>query len=143
MDHFAGTGDHNSMRSQIENENNFQDLMNSIANGNAASMFGIANSGSTTPVFGNGGYESSRTLGFDGYSSSFGEMSGGTKLHQSMNPARSMGGASDGLTRDFLGAAGMTRRDQPHNHHGLDIGSFDSKIKSNNNSRTFQGGNLQ
>lgn len=144
MTHFAGTGDHGSIRSQIENENNFQDLMNSLANGNAASMFGVANSGTTTAVFGNGGYEPNRTLGFDGYSSNFGEVTDDTKLHQSMNPARNMaGGGSDGLTRDFLGVAGMMRRDQQHNHHGLDIGSFDSKLKSNTNTRTFQGGNLQ
>ncbi|KAI3921131.1 hypothetical protein MKX01_036110 [Papaver californicum] len=123
-----------SLRSQIENENNLQDLMNSLANGNS-SIFGGGSSGAFNTFGGNnntsstggqepnfGGFNSNRvTLEQQQHhqlsSSNLSSMDD-PKLHQNLTV--SMGG-SDRLTRDFLGVGGrmvrsmgggMSQRDQ-------------------------------
>ncbi|XP_058090469.1 protein indeterminate-domain 5, chloroplastic-like [Magnolia sinica] len=146
---FGGGGGEN-MRSQLENESHFQDLMNSLTNG-SSSMFGGGSGGVATFT---GGHE--QETGFGGFNASRVSMEqhhhntnlcniDEAKLHQ--NLAMSIGG-SDRLTRDFLGVAGMVRSmsgtiSQRDQHHGIDIGSLDSEMKSATTNRTFGGGNLQ
>lgn len=104
-------------RAQMENEANLQDLMNSLANGNA----GIFN--------GFGHHQGLNEIDHHPHES---------KLHQSL-----MGGGSDGLTRDFLGVGsvvrglggGLGQRDQNQ------MGSLNSG--STGGSRSFGGGSLQ
>ncbi|XP_010270755.1 PREDICTED: protein indeterminate-domain 5, chloroplastic-like [Nelumbo nucifera] len=152
---FGGGGGGENMRSQLENENNFQDLMNSLANG-GSSIFGSGSGG--VPGFGgnctSGGHEQEASFGgFNANRISLDQHHHSTnlcnmdesKLHQ--NLAVSIGG-SDRLTRDFLGVGGMVRSmsggiPQREQHHGLDISSLDSEMKSATSNRPFGGGNLQ
>ncbi|XXG60178.1 hypothetical protein AAC387_Pa04g2145 [Persea americana] len=124
---FSSGGDEN-LRSQLENESHFQDLlMNSLASGNS-SMFGGGSafgSGCTS-----GGHEQDTGYGGFGASRNLSNMA-----------------ASDRLTRDFLGVGGMVRRtasQREQHHHGIDIGSLDSEMKSSPAmNQPFGGGNLQ
>ncbi|KAJ4960093.1 hypothetical protein NE237_020003 [Protea cynaroides] len=138
---FGGSG-RETLKSQLENENHLQDLMNSLANV-GSSIFGAASRG--VPNFGvnctSGGHE--QETNFNGFNDNFGKMDE-PKLHQ--NLAVSLG-RSDGLTRDFLGVGGMVRSmggglSQKEQHHGIDIGSLDPIMKSTTG-RSFGGGNLQ
>ncbi|OVA01081.1 zinc finger protein [Macleaya cordata] len=157
----GGGGGGESLRSQIENENHLQDLMNSLANG-TSSIFGSGSGGMNTF----GGNCTSSTVGHGQENTNFGgfntnrisleqhhsnsnlsNMDDQAKLHQNLTV--SIGG-SDRLTRDFLGVGGMVRsmggiaqRDQQQQHHGIDIGSLDSEMKSATANRSFGGGNLQ
>lgn len=128
---FSSSGGEN-LRSQLESETHFQDLMNSLTNGSSC-MFGGGSGGVATFD----GPE--QETGFGGFNSSR------VSLEQQHNLAASLGG-SDGLTRDFLGVGGITRSmsgamSQRGKHHGIDYGSFDSELKSAN--RPFGGSNLQ
>ncbi|KAJ6815197.1 uncharacterized protein M6B38_135715 [Iris pallida] len=56
---------------------------------------------------------------------------------------RSMG-ASDGLTRDFLGVGSVVRMSQREQHHGIDIGALEPELKpTNSGPRSFPGGSMQ
>ncbi|KAI3831039.1 hypothetical protein MKX03_011646 [Papaver bracteatum] len=164
----SGGGGGESLRSQIENENHLQDLMNSLANGNS-SIFGGGPSGGTN-TFGannNTGGQESNFGGFNSNrvtleqqqqqhhqhgSSNLSSMED-PKLHQNLTV--SMGG-SDRLTRDFLGVGGgmvrsmgggISQRDQQQQQqqqqHNSDLSSLDSEMKSGSANRSFGGGNLQ
>ncbi|XP_072976156.1 protein indeterminate-domain 4, chloroplastic-like [Typha angustifolia] len=122
---FGGAGE--GSRTQVESENNFEDLMNSLANGNS-NMFGGNAGGGVAP--------------FGGFNQGLGGMDDG-KLHQSLS-------IGDRLTRDFLGVGSMVRGmgggggiSQREQHHGLDMSSLDSEMKSGTSSRSFGSGNLQ
>ncbi|KAF8398816.1 hypothetical protein HHK36_014676 [Tetracentron sinense] len=150
-----GGGGRESIGSQMENENQFQDLMNSLANG-SSSIFGGGSAGVST--FGGncntGGHEQETSFGgFNVNRDSLGQHHRNTnlckidesKLHQNLTV--SIGG-SDGLTRDFLGVGGMPRGigggiSQREQQHSIDISSLDSEIKSPAVNRSFGGGNLQ
>ncbi|KAF6174616.1 hypothetical protein GIB67_006268 [Kingdonia uniflora] len=155
----GGGGGSESLRSQMENENHLQDLMNSLANGNST-IFG----GNPTTFGGQessfGGFNSNRlTLDQQGSSSNMSTIDE-SKLHQ--NLSMNMAGSERLSTRDFLGVGGMVRsmsggisqrepqqqqqqsQQQQHQHHGIDISSLDSEMKSAAAaSRSFGGGNLQ
>ncbi|XP_068639716.1 protein indeterminate-domain 5, chloroplastic-like [Aristolochia californica] len=150
---FGGGGGGDTMRSQMENETHLQDLMNSLANG-GSNIFGGSSGGMST--FGgncsSGGHEQDAAFGtFNAGRISVEQQHQNlcnmdeTKLHQNLTV--SIGG-SDRLTRDFLGVGGMVRSigggiSQREQHHGLDIGSLDSEMKSaSGGSRSF-GGSLQ
>eukprot|EP00268_Persea_americana_P006240 TRINITY_DN1224_c1_g1_i3.p1 TRINITY_DN1224_c1_g1~~TRINITY_DN1224_c1_g1_i3.p1 ORF type:complete len:604 (+),score=123.60 TRINITY_DN1224_c1_g1_i3:632-2443(+) len=151
---FGGGGGGESMRSQLDNETQLQDLMNSLTNGNS-SLFG-GGSGVAAPQFGGscapeqetgfGGFNAGRTsLEQQNHSSHLSNLDE-AKLHQ--NLAASMGG-SDRLTRDFLGVGGMVRSisgamSQRDQHHGsINFGSLDSEMKNAASAtRSFGGGNL-
>ncbi|XP_043715255.1 protein indeterminate-domain 4, chloroplastic-like [Telopea speciosissima] len=135
---FGGSGGE-TLRSQLENENHLQDLMNSLANG-GSSIFGHEQETSF------GGFNPNRmSLEQHHHNTNFGNMDE-PKLHQNLTV--NLGG-SDRLTRDFLGVGGMVRnigggglsqRDQQH--HGIDhISSLDPEMKSATG--RFGGGNLQ
>lgn len=126
---FSSGGDEN-LRSQLENETHFQHLlMNSLASGNS-SIFGGGS------AFGSGctsGGPDQQDTGYGGFSS---------------NRNLSNMGASDRLTRDFLGVGGMVRRtasQREQHHHGIDIDSMDSEMKSSPamNQSFGRGANLQ
>ncbi|OAY75677.1 Protein indeterminate-domain 5, chloroplastic [Ananas comosus] len=116
-----------SSRAQVEHENHFQDLMNSLANA-SSNMFG-----------GSGG-------GGGGVAAAF----GGNYMSSGQEQETGLGGF-DRLTRDFLGVGGSMVRgmgggiSQREQHHGLDMGSLDSEMKSGGaaSSRSFGSGNLQ
>ncbi|RWV88426.1 hypothetical protein GW17_00049485 [Ensete ventricosum] len=118
----GGGGGGESSRIRVGNENHFQDIMNSLANGNGGGVFG--------------GFHQ----GLDGM--------GENKLQRNL----SMGGfgGSDRLTRDFLGVGGMMRSmvggiPQREQQLGLDTtSSMDhSEMKSGSSTRSFGGGRLQ
>ncbi|XP_042514813.1 protein indeterminate-domain 5, chloroplastic-like isoform X2 [Macadamia integrifolia] len=158
---FGGGGGENLRASQLENENQLQDLMNSLANGSSSINFGAPSGG--VPTYGvsgtSGGHE--QETNFGGFNpnrmslehhhhhhrnTNFGNMEE-PKLHQNLTV--SLGG-SDRLTRDFLGVGGMVRgmgggmsqRDHQQ-HHGIDISSLDPEIKSATGRSFVGGGNLQ
>ncbi|KAA8532376.1 hypothetical protein F0562_032369 [Nyssa sinensis] len=130
-----------TLRSQMENENQLQGLLNSFANG-SSSIFG-------------GGNELDNN--FDGFNESvipmkqqhnntnFGNLDE-AKLHQ--NFAASIGG-SDKLTLDFLGVGGGMVRNmggafsQREQQLGIDMSSLDPKIKSAQTSHVFGNPKLQ
>ena len=117
-----------SLRSQIENGNNLQGLMNSIANANP-SMFGGSGRGQDNNFVGfNGG---GVTLDQHHSNTNFSSMDE-AKLHQ--NLAVSFGG-SDKLTLDFLGVGGMVRNmgggySQREQQHAINMSSLESDLKS-------------
>ncbi|URD92704.1 zinc finger protein [Musa troglodytarum] len=80
-DEFKNSGPGQSSRTQVENDNHFQNLMFSLANGSSG-------------IFGGG---NERETGLGGFSPGLCNLSSG-----------GMGGA-DGLTRDFLGVGGLMR----------------------------------
>ncbi|MQM21565.1 hypothetical protein Taro_054607 [Colocasia esculenta] len=147
---FGGGTD--GMRAQVENEAQLQDLMNSLANGGAG-VFGGGSGvpGAAAAAFGGsctgGGHE--QEAAFGGFDPNLCSMDEAKMLHQ-QNPSMGSIGGSDRLTRDFLGVGsmvrsmsnGMPQREQQH-HHGIDIGSLGSEMKSASTSRSFAGGNLQ
>lgn len=113
---FATISSKASMSTQMENEANLQNLMNSLANGNAG-IFGGSSGGRGCEV----------GSGYDGFS-----------------PNLSIGGGgSDGLTRDFLGVGSAGRvlganvLAQGEKHH--QVGSMDSRSSS----LPFGGGSLE
>lgn len=79
-----------NLRAHMESDASIQDLMNSLANGNAGIFGGSAGGG------GGGGLE--------GFNLGLAEMNE-SKLHQNLT----MGAGSDGLTRDFLGVGSVFR----------------------------------
>ncbi|KAK1272544.1 Zinc finger protein MAGPIE [Acorus gramineus] len=137
------------IRSQMENETHFQDLMNSLANG-SSNIFGGGGGGGGGGVPGYGGHEHETGFGMFNHhhhhNTSLSSMDEQAKLHRSLSTATSMGG-SDRLTRDFLGVGGMVRSvgggmPPQRDHHGIDIGSLDSEM--NSAARSFTAGkNLQ
>ncbi|KAF8407490.1 hypothetical protein HHK36_006624 [Tetracentron sinense] len=149
------SGGGESIRSQMEHENQFQDLMNAFASG-SSSIFG----GGSTVVntFGGnctngeheqeisfGGFNENRILLEQQHCNSNLGSTDESKLHQ--NLTESIGG-SDGLTRDFLGVSGMVRNiggiSQREQHHSIDISSLDSEMKSTIVNRAFgRSGNMQ
>ncbi|URD72809.1 C2H2 zinc finger protein [Musa troglodytarum] len=118
----AGGGGGESSRTRVGNENHFQDIMNSLANGNGG-VFGGFNQG------------------LDGM--------GENKLHRNLSMAGF--GGSDRLTRDFLGVGGMMRSmvggipQREQQHLGIDTtSSMDhSEMKSGSSTRSLGGGRLQ
>ncbi|CAL9759055.1 unnamed protein product [Musa acuminata subsp. burmannicoides] len=118
----GGGGGGEISRTGVGNENHFQDIMNSLANGNGG-VFGGFNQG------------------LDGM--------GENKLHRNLSMGGF--GGSDRLTRDFLGVGGMMRSmvggiPQREQHHlGIDTtSSMDhSEMKSGSSTRSFGGGRLQ
>ncbi|KAF9624097.1 hypothetical protein IFM89_007795 [Coptis chinensis] len=146
---FTGGSSGENLRSQIENENHLQDLMNSLANGNSP-IFGSG----PNSYGGNGGHgQETSFTGFNTNRLSLDQQHSNSNLHNMdetkmhQNLTVSIGG-SDRLTRDFLGVGGMVRSmsggvSQREQHHGLDISSLDSDIKSAAENRSFGGGNLQ
>ncbi|XP_010904556.1 protein indeterminate-domain 4, chloroplastic [Elaeis guineensis] len=137
-----GSGD--ALRFQMENETRLQDLMNSLANGNAG-LFGgsggvAAFAGSCTT----GGHEQ-QAGGIGGFNSGLCNMDE-AKFQHNISPGNL--GGSDGLTRDFLGVGNMVRSmggglSQRGRHHGIDISSMDHEMKSATSSQSFDGGTLQ
>ncbi|KAJ4973955.1 hypothetical protein NE237_007129 [Protea cynaroides] len=143
-----GGGGGETLKSQLENENHLQDLMNSLASG-GSSIFGAASGG--VPTFGSGGHEQDNFGGYNAnrmsleqhhQNTNFGNMDE-PKLHQNLTVSL---GASDRLTRDFLGVGGMIRSMggglSQREQHGIDISSLDPEMKSPSG-RSFGGGNLQ
>lgn len=139
-----------NLRSHMDNDNHFQGLMNSLANGNSSIIFGASTSSS--------GHQPDNTfLGFNGRgmtlehhkNASFSKVDEAKLHHQSLGV--SMGG-SDRLTLDFLGVGGMVRNvtagfSQREQRHGsIDITSLDPEIKTAavpQGSRPFAGSKLQ
>lgn len=121
-----GFGSSSSSRSQVENENHLQDIMNSFANGNSG-------------IFTGGGEQETK---FGDYNAGFCHIDEGS-YH------------NNGLTRDFLGVGSLLRsmgggissqREQQHHHqHGvIDIsGSLDTEMKPASSSRSFASGTLR
>ncbi|CAL9073688.1 unnamed protein product [Musa acuminata var. zebrina] len=112
---------------QVENESHFQDLMNSLTNGN-------------TGTFNGGDHQKT---GFGGFISGIGNMNE-SKLQRNLSASGL--GTSDSLTRDFLGVGSMMRRGgitQREQHLGIDISSLDPELKSGSSTRSFVGGSLQ
>lgn len=149
---FNGGGGGERMRSQLDNETQLQDLMNSLTNG-SSSIFG-GGSGGVAPFGGGctpeqetcfGSFNAGRVSLEQQHHNSHLSNLDQAKLHQ--NFAASMGG-SDRLTRDFLGVGGMVRSmsgalSQRDQHHGIDFASLDSQMKSAASAtRSFGGGNL-
>ncbi|KAF5197514.1 indeterminate-domain 5, chloroplastic-like [Thalictrum thalictroides] len=147
---FSSGGGGENLRSQMENDSHLQDIiMNNFANG-GSQMFG---SGSNS--FGGSGGHGQETS-FAGFNSnrlsldqqhSNANMSNMDEAKMHQNLSASLGG-SDRLTRDFLGVGGIVRSvsgaiSQREQHHGLDISSLDSEIKSATENRSFGSGNLQ
>ncbi|XP_043695630.1 protein indeterminate-domain 4, chloroplastic-like isoform X2 [Telopea speciosissima] len=129
-----GGGGGETLRSQIENENHLQDLMNSLANG-GSSIFGHEQETNF------GGFNTNR-MSLEQHhhqNTNFGNMEE-PKLHQNLTV--SLGG-SDRLTRDFLGVGGMVRSMggglSQREQHGIDISSLDPEMKSASD-RSFGGG---
>ncbi|KAJ6792196.1 Uncharacterized protein M6B38_240305 [Iris pallida] len=121
-----------NFRSHAENEAHIHDLMNSLANGNAG-------------IF--GGAQENGFRGFDaGLGGSMGDV-GAAKFQRSMSSASSMGGGSDGLTRDFLGLGSMVRMSQQREQHhdvAIDIGSLEPELKSTiSGAQSFPSGSMQ
>ncbi|XP_059649819.1 protein indeterminate-domain 5, chloroplastic-like [Cornus florida] len=125
----GGGGEENSnLRSQVENENQFQGLMNSLANGSSS-------------IFGSGNEQDHNSFG--GFNESTMSSGESNKLHQNFKVG--MGG-SDRLTLDFLGVGGgMVRKmgggfAQREQQNGIDISSLDPKMKSAQTSSHVFGG---
>ncbi|KAF8378864.1 hypothetical protein HHK36_030213 [Tetracentron sinense] len=149
-----GGGGGESIRSQMENENHLQDLMNSLANGSSSIFEG--GSGGVNPfgVSSSSGHE--QETGFSGLNANRILLEkhhhnrnlcdiDEAKLHQNLTVSM---GVSDGLTRDFLGVGGMVtsmdgRFSQREQHQSIEFSSLNSEIKSAAASRSFGGGNLQ
>ena len=134
-----------SLRSQMENDNNFQGLMNSFANGNSS-------------IYGGSGHEQDNNyVGFNGRrmaleqqhkNVSFSKVDD-AKFQQSLGV--SMGG-SDRLTLDFLGVGGVVRNvggglsQREQRHGGVEMSSLDPEIKTAavaQGSHPFGGAKLQ
>ncbi|KAF5442879.1 hypothetical protein F2P56_035491 [Juglans regia] len=115
------------------NGNHLQDLMNSFATGNS--------------IFGSGSGGLARFDGYHANMSNLENMDERQNLHQ--NPTRSVG-ASDSLTRDFLGVgqivrsmSGVSQREQQIQHqqqHGMDTSSSYSDRNTAPSSQSFGGG---
>ncbi|KAJ6799566.1 uncharacterized protein M6B38_206290 [Iris pallida] len=123
-----------SFRTQVENEAHIHDLMNSLANGSAG-------------IFGGPEQENVRFGGFNA-DGSIGGMDAEARFRHSMSSVGSNIGASDGLTRDFLGVGSMVRGmggEQHHHHHniGIGIGTSEPELKSASGGRSSTGGSLQ
>lgn len=135
---FSGNDNESLIRSQMESEANLQNLMNSLANGNAG-IFG----GSSGASGGGNSNNNNEEEGFGRFTSPGMCEMDESKLHRSL----SIGGGSDGLTRDFLGVgsvvrglggAGMSHREQHQ------LGSLDSELRSGSSGgRHFGGGSMQ
>ncbi|KAG6538507.1 protein indeterminate-domain 4, chloroplastic-like isoform X1 [Zingiber officinale] len=117
---YMGGRESGSSRSQLEQENHFQDLINSITNGN----------GSGTLVFGN-----EQMAAFGGFNPA--GLDQESKLHHNLTA-----GGRGGITRDFLGVGGMVRSMTTAGgvHLGVEnINSMDSEMKA----RSFGAGRIQ
>ncbi|RZS01938.1 hypothetical protein BHM03_00031893, partial [Ensete ventricosum] len=116
-DEFKSNGPGQSSRTQVENDNHFQNLMFSLANGSSG-------------IFGGG---NERETGLGGFSPGLCNLSSG-----------GMGGA-DGLTRDFLGVGGVMRSmaRQTGDQIGVAMAStLDSETKSGHCSLPSTDGSL-
>ncbi|CAD5182028.1 unnamed protein product [Musa acuminata subsp. malaccensis] len=120
-DEFRSSGPGQGSRTQVENENHFQNLMFSLANGSSG-------------IFGGG---NERETGLGGFGPGLCNLSSG-----------GMGGA-DGLTRDFLGVGGVMRSmgagaRQRGGEVGVAMaGALDSETKSGHCSLPSTDGSLQ
>ncbi|KAL5983182.1 hypothetical protein ACLOJK_017266 [Asimina triloba] len=149
-----------SLRAQLENENHFQDLMNSLTSGAASSAVFGGNSGGISPYGGGGGAArgSFNNVGIISSASQQQQDAGGgtsrlrkmeeARLHQNLSIG--IGGPSDRLTRDFLGVGGLMRSlsgggiSQQHSNNNVDVGSFDGEMSSAAAAnRSFRATNLQ
>ncbi|KAJ8461590.1 hypothetical protein OPV22_034516 [Ensete ventricosum] len=119
-----------SSGTHVNDENHFQDIMNSLANGNSGVFGGV----------------DEQVSGFSGFNPGFGAMVE-DKLHRNLSTGGF--GGSDILTRDFLGVGSMMRsmrgripaREQ---QLGIDMDSLDhSEMKPGSSTRSFGGGRLQ
>ncbi|KAJ3680391.1 hypothetical protein LUZ60_016669 [Juncus effusus] len=122
-----------NMRSQMENESHLQNLMNSLAGGNAG-LFGYNE-------------QQAANIDLSGFNPNMCNMEdmkfGNNNLNAGLRE-------SDRLTRDFLGVGGMvrgigggnmTQRDQ---HHASEMSSLDAELKSGSSTApSFVGGRLQ
>ncbi|GLT96792.1 hypothetical protein SLE2022_143910 [Rubroshorea leprosula] len=116
---FGGGSGGETLRTQMENDNNLQGLMNSLANG-SSSIFG--------------GDQGQDSTGFGGFidqqnnAASFCNVNE-AKLHQNL-------AVSDKLTLDFLGVGGMVRNigggflQREQQQHGINIRNLDPELKS-------------
>ncbi|KAG0486285.1 hypothetical protein HPP92_008380 [Vanilla planifolia] len=109
------------LKSHVDAENNFQDIMNSFAGGGSV-------------IFG----------GMPEQDAKFGDYSAGLR-----NMDQTGYNQQSGLTRDFLGVGSMLRNvsgglsSQREQHRGLDVGPLDPEIRSASSSRPFAGGSLR
>ncbi|CAL9196625.1 unnamed protein product [Musa hybrid cultivar] len=119
-----------SSRTHVDDENHFQYIMNSLANGNSGVFSGM----------------DEQVSGFSGFNPGFGAMDE-DKLHRNLSTGGF--GGSGILTRDFLGVGSMMRsmgggippREQ---QLGIDMDSLDhSEMKPGSSTRSFGGGRLQ
>ncbi|URE45905.1 C2H2 zinc finger protein [Musa troglodytarum] len=121
----AGAG-HASLESpgiHVESENHFQDIMNSLANGNNGVSGGV----------------DQQVSGFSAFIPDSDKMDEG-KLHHNLS-AGGIGGP-DRLTRDFLGVGSMMRSMVREQHLGMGMSFMDSQKKSGSSNRSFGGGRL-
>ncbi|GAV62012.1 zf-C2H2 domain-containing protein [Cephalotus follicularis] len=112
--------------SQIVSDNNFQGLINSLANGGGSSIFGNGTGNDNTL----GGFSDSGITFYQQQND--GNYVKETKLHQ--NLGASIGGSGK-LTLDFLGVGGMVKNmgggfSHREQQHGINISSLDSEFKS-------------
>ncbi|XP_039114230.1 protein indeterminate-domain 5, chloroplastic-like isoform X2 [Dioscorea cayenensis subsp. rotundata] len=122
----GGGGGGDNLRTQIDSETHFHDLMNTLNNGSNG-MFGVSGGLSTFGGNCTGNADQEQVTGFGGISSA-----GLCNI-----------GQSDGvLTRDFLGVGSMVRSmasgiNQREQHAGFDIGSLEPEVKPASSSRSF------
>ncbi|XP_074587243.1 protein indeterminate-domain 5, chloroplastic-like [Curcuma longa] len=115
---YMGGRESSSSRSQLEQENHFQDLINSLTNGNNSGL-----------VFSN-----EQVGAFGGFNPGLDQES---KLHHNLTA-----GGRGGITRDFLGVGSMVRSMTTAGgvHFGIEnISSMDSEMKA----RSFGGARIQ
>ncbi|KAJ4759296.1 indeterminate(ID)-domain 5 [Rhynchospora pubera] len=133
-----------NMRSQIENESHIQNLMNSLAGGNAG-LFGC-----TTGDYAEQEATAAATVaaGFTGFNPDMSNMEDMKFGNNGINVGSLR--ESDRLTRDFLGVGGIVRglgsgnMSQREQQHANEMSSLDSEMKSGSStSRSFGGGRLQ
>ncbi|KAK8537349.1 hypothetical protein V6N13_042281 [Hibiscus sabdariffa] len=140
---FGGGGGGSSgetLRSQMENDNNnLQGLMNSLANGNS-SIFGASSHGQDQSNFVGGFTGSGMQVEHHGSNTNFSNVNEANKLHQ--NLAASIGG-TDKLTLDFLGVGEMVRNMGGAGQHGLNIGSLNSEMNSSAEATSQQFGSAK
>lgn len=146
-----GDGGGESMKLQMENDANLQDLVNSLAT--PGSSFFSSNASSSSTSHGResayGGFNLGRmSMEHHQHHQGMHNAMEEAKLHQNKLAVSNVGG-SDGMTRDFLGVGGMITgmgggmQQSDHRHHlGMGNSSFESEMKSGSSgSRPFGGSN--
>lgn len=149
-----GDGGGESMKLQMENDANLQDLVNSLAT-SGSSLFG-SNASSSSTSHGResayGGFNLGRmSMEHHQHQQGLHNAMVEAKLHQNKLAVSNIVGGSDGMTRDFLGVGGMItgmeggmQQSDHHHHLGMDISSFESEMTSGaSGSRSFGSSNLQ